>query len=428
MIRTFEEYKASLQDSREVYYRGKAVEDVTEHPLLKLEMEPVKYMFKDEYRFFNEDFGTESSIFYRIPHNAKDLAERSQMTYDITKDMGMLWPHIGSDALLAARVSTCELDTAERFAKYHKYVVENNLFLCGAQIDVRGDRSKRPLKQNDPDTYVHVVEEREDGIVVKGAKFHTSMTVISNEIFVLPGRALREGEEDYALCFAVTPSTQGVKVISRPAVSTEAAQHPAEGMVSLTRRMGETLTIFDNVFVPWDRVFIYKDTKAASFCALLFALMHRLSAVSYRSALAEDLIGLAMLMAEANGVQKASHIARDITDIIMFNEIQRVCALEAARSCEIHEKSGVAIPNKIVTNVGKLYSNSNYLNVIQSLLDVTGGIAISAPSGHDYDNPELRPYIEKYLQGAVPGDERFKLALLIREICALLIGEMSVIM
>ena len=184
MISNFDEFKASLRDSREVYYRGKAVADVTEHPILKLEMEPVRYMFQDKYRFFKQDFDVESSIFYRIPRNSEEPTQRSRMTCDITKELGILWPHIGSDALLAAKVGTCELDTAERYAKFHEYVVKNNLFVCGAQIDVKGDRRKRPSEQSDPDMYVRVVEEKEDGIVVRGAKFHTSMSVISNEIFV----------------------------------------------------------------------------------------------------------------------------------------------------------------------------------------------------------------------------------------------------
>src|SRR5208337_5003020 len=105
----------------------------------------------------------------------------------------------GSDALLATRVATHTLDTRERFLKYHEYVVSNNLFLCGAQIDVKGDRNLRPVQQTDPDMYVRFVEENSDGIVVKGAKFHTSMSAIANEVFVLPGRSLRGGEEDYAL-------------------------------------------------------------------------------------------------------------------------------------------------------------------------------------------------------------------------------------
>lgn len=428
MISTFEQYKESLRDKRTVYYRGVKVEDVTTHPITKLETAPVEYLFKDKYRSYNADFGMETSRFFKIPHNAEDLLERSTMTYEITKDLDMLWPHIGSDALLAARVATHSLDTRERFLKYHEYVVNNNLFLCGGQIDVKGDRNLRPVQQTDPDMYVRVVEENSEGIVVKGAKFHTSMSAIANEVFVLPGRSLRGGEEDYAISFAIPVNTDGLKLIARPAIATEGASNKMEGPRTKTRRMGETLTIFDNVFVPWERVFVYKDVKAASGLALLFALFHRLSAVSYRVALAEHMVGLGKLMAEANGIDKASHIAKDITDLIIFAEVQRCCSKMAALECHIDKKTGIAIPNFIYTNVGKLFSNSNYLSILQSLIDIAGGIAICAPSGDDYLNGELRPYIDKYMRGAVPGDERFKLMLIMREVVALMGGEESVIM
>lgn len=428
MIHNYEEYKESLRDGRVVYYRGKKVDDVTEHPIIGLETAPVELLFREKYRSFNPDFGVESSTFYKIPHNSDDLVERSVTTYEITKELGMLWPHIGSDALLSARVATHNLDTKERFQKYHENVVKNNLFLCGAQIDVKGDRQYRPSEQKDPDMYVRVVKEKPDGIVVRGAKFHTSMSAISNEVFVLPGRSFREGEEDYAICFAVPTNTENLKMIARPAIATEGALHKMEGPRTTVRRMGETLTIFDDVFVPWERVFIYKDVKAASGVALLFALFHRLSAVSYRAALAEILIGLAKLMAEANGIGRASHIAKDITDLVTFAEIQRCCSRMAALECHLDKKTGIAVPNNIYTNVGKLYSNANYLAIIQSLIDIAGGIAICAPSGDDYDNEMLKPYIDKYLSAAVPGSERFKLMLIMREIIALMAGEESVIM
>ncbi|BBO73096.1 4-hydroxybutyryl-CoA dehydratase [Desulfosarcina widdelii] len=428
MIESFEEYQKSLVDERTVYYRGKLVKNVNEHPILSLEVEPVQYLFQNKFRSFNKDFNTESSIFYKIPHNSDDLLERSNMTYEITKDLGMLWPHIGSDALLASRLITYDLETSDNFLKYHAKVVKENLFVCGAQIDVKGDRRLRPGDQEDKDLYVHVVEENDKGIIVKGAKFHTSMAAISNEIFVLPGRSLRKGEEDYAIAFAIPAGTKNVKLIARPAIATEGAINPMEGPRTRKRRMGETLTIFDNVFVPWERVFIYKDTKAASRLALMFALYHRLSAVSYRAALAEHLIGLGKLMAECNGISKASHIAKNITDLITFAEIQRCCAKMAALECHINKVPNIAIPNRIYTNVGKLFSNSNYMNVVQGLIDIAGGIAICAPSGDDYNNKELKPLIDKYMRGAYPGAERFKIMLLMREVIALMGGEESVIM
>jgi len=429
MITKFEEYKNSLRDGREVYYRGKKVDDVTKHPILGLQVNLMEYYFNEKYYYDDPVLGVKTSKFYKVPRSSSDLVERSKLTYDLTIESGMLLPHIGSDAIFSTMISTSKLEEkyGERFTNYAKDVTKNNLFLAGAQIDVKGDRRLRPSQQEDPDMYVHVVEERADGIIVRGAKIHTTYMAVANEAFVLPGRAFREGDEDYAICFAVPANAKGLKLMARPAIATEAALHDLEGVRTRKRSEGETLTIFENVFVPWERVFVYKDIAAASGLALLFALWHRLSALSYRTAVAEHLIGLGKLIAEANGIDRASHIQKDITDLISFTEIQRMCAKMTAYECHMDKKTGIAVPNNIYTNVGKLYSNENYLNIMRSLIDIAGGIAITAPSGDDYANEELKPYINKYLRGAIPGGDRFKLMLILREAIALLGGEETVI-
>jgi len=425
----FGAYRNSLRDGREVYYRGKKVDDVTEHPILGLEVNLIEYYFDPDYYYDDPELHKRILKFYKTPHSSSELLERSAITYEITKEAGVLLPHIGSDAINAARISTSSLSSnyRERFSSFADHVVSDNMLLGVAQIDAKGDRKLGPSHQKIPETYVHVVDENSDGIIVRGAKMHTTFAAVANEIFVLPGRSFREGDEDFAVCFAVPTNTEGLKLIARPAMGTEAALHGLEGPTSRKRRAGETTTIFEDVFVPWERVFVYKDIKVASGLALLFALWHRLSALSYRVGLAEHLIGLGKLVAEANGIDKASHIRRDIVDLISFTEIQRMCARMAAYECHIDKKTGIAIPNHIYTNVGKLYSNEAYLNVIRSLIDIAGGTACSAPSGDDYANNELKQDISKYLAGAIPGEDRFKLMLMVREKVALLGGEEAII-
>jgi aromatic ring hydroxylase len=132
------------------------------------------------------------------------------------------------------------------------------------------------------------------------------------------------------------------------------------------------MTILDNVFVPWERVFLYKDVVAGSQLALMFALQHRLSALSYRYALAEYLIGLGKLVAEANGVQKASHIIGDLKDLITYAEIQKICAKMACYECQIDETSGIAIPNvlKVFT------ARSRRKNLVEQTLLWRGGASL----------------------------------------------------
>jgi aromatic ring hydroxylase len=419
---TFDQYLESLRDGREVYYRGKRVADVTQHPILKIGTQLMEHFFEEKYLYYDTELGVKTSKFYKVPRSSADLLERSQLTYEITKDAVMILPHIGTDALIALAIITSKLKDMkykERVIQYTNEAKKNNWFLSLATIDARGDRSLRPTEQEDPDLYVHVVEERTDGIVVRGAKMHTGYTSIDQGVIVIPGRALRKGEEDYAVAFALPANAKGLKLIQRPSIATEAARQEWEGVRVARENQVETLTILDNVFVPWERVFLYKDVPAGSELALMFALQHRLSAVSYRYALAEYLIGLGKLVAEANGVQKASHIIGDLKDLITYAEIQRICAKMACYECQIDERSGIAIPNIIYTNIGKMYSNEHYLSTIRSLIDIAGGVALTAPSGDDYANKELRPFIDKYLRGAIPGEDRFKLMLLLREWVAL---------
>lgn len=436
-MKNLDDYKESVRDGRLVFYRGKKVDDVTRHPILSLAIHHLGYLFGEgvedsEFRerlfYYDTELGATVSAFYKEPHSPSDLYGRFQLTYDMAKAIGIIVAHISSDAIFASRIVTNELggEYRARLLNYAGNAVKNNLFIAGAQIDVKGHRTLRPSQQKDADLYVHAVEEKPDGIVVRGAKMHTSNAIICNELFVLPGRAFREGEEEYAIAFAIPANAEGLKLICRPAISAEAALNDLEGARASKVAVLESLTIFDNVFVPWERVFVYRDVEKATRLALMFALWHRFSAVSYRVGLADYLIGLAKLVAEANGVEQAAHIQKDIVDVITYAEIQKMCAKMAAYEGVKHEETGIYIPNPIYTNIGKLYSNANYLNVVHSLIDIAGGLAITAPSGDDYDNDELRKDIAKYLTAAIPGEERFKLFLILRETVALMGGEESI--
>jgi len=435
-IKSFNDYRESLRDGREVYYRGRRVEDVTKHQVLSLAVELIGYVYGEgvdeklrEKLFYDDVKLGRISSFYKTPYSGSDLYERFQLTYEVNKSSVIPLPHIGSDAIFALKIVGARMggEYRRRIEEYADYAARNNLFLAVAQIDVKGDRKLRPSQQRDPDLYVHVVEERSDGIVVRGAKAHTTFSPVANEIIFLPGRALRKGEEEYAVAFSLPVNSKGLKLICRPVMATEAALNPLEGIRVKRRAETETLTILDNVFVPWERVFVYRDVEAASNLALLFALWHRFSALSYRAALAEYLVGLGKLVAEANGIDGEPHIQKDIVDLVSFAEIQKICAKIAAYECVKDEVTGIAIPNPLYTNIGKIFSNENYLNILKSLIDIAGGLTVTAPSGDDYENEELRGYIEKYLSAAVPGSERFKLFLLLREAIVLLGGEESVI-
>ena len=180
-----------------------------------------------------------------------------------------------------------------------------------AQTDVKGDRSRGPTEQVHPDYYVRIVDRRNDGIVVRGAKIHTSVTPNANELFVIPTRNLTEADKDYAVAFCIPLNTRGLKMIASPygRGHDSTFTHP----VSSGHKMMETLTIFDDVFVPNDRVFLNGEWQFAGALAKTFVEFHRFTAISYKLPLLDLLVGSALLIAEQNGIDKAGHVREKLT-------------------------------------------------------------------------------------------------------------------
>ncbi len=293
-LRTPEQYKQSLRDGRAVYFRGEKVADVTRHPVIGIAVEHacIDYRMAEDPKYRElavmREGGGEYSRYFHLPRNAEDLLKRSQLIAASTREgatLVVLIKEIGTDALYALHIIGERLAAAgkpeyrERIAKFHRHCRDNDLAIAVAQTDVKGDRSLGPTAQEHPDYYVRVVEERPDGIVVRGAKVHTSVSTNSNEVIVLPTRAMRAEDKAYAVAFALPIDTPGLKLISSPhgAGHKNDFEHP----LSARHKMMETLTVFDDVFVPKERVFMCGEIEFAGLLALSFLRYHPFTAVSY---------------------------------------------------------------------------------------------------------------------------------------------------
>ncbi|MEM1627380.1 MAG: 4-hydroxyphenylacetate 3-hydroxylase N-terminal domain-containing protein [Sulfolobaceae archaeon] len=434
-LKNSKEYLNSLRDGREIYYRGKRVEDVTTHPVLSIPITHAKRFY--ELRDVNEELRKllvindptlgEISGFYKICKSPEDLWYRSKIIQETTRLSGGLFnivQAIGSDALHALFIVAKKMDAennkgyTERVKRYYEYVAKNDLALAVAQTDVKGDRTKRPHEQIDKDLYVRIVDVRDDGIIVRGAKVHTTQSIASNEIIFLPYRTMVEDDKDYAVAFAIPTNTKGLKLIVRPMIEIEGLPSREDAPLSSRHAEAETMTILDDVFIPWERVFMFKEWKYAGELANLFALYHRFTAISYRIIEADLYLGTARLVAKVNGLDNVSHVRDEILDIVLYREIMYMGARLAALEALIDQSTGIAIPNPIYTNIGKLYSNTNFVNVLRGLVDITGGIISTLPSTEDFKNPEERAFIEKYLKANpnYSGEERFKVLRLAREL------------
>ena len=420
MVRTKEQFLNDVRNRKcEIYFRGRKLHSVLEDEDLKYAAYHTARLFEYPKRtYFDENLRIEMSKYYKIPRNSNDLLERHMLIYDNTLFSYGLFnisQAIGSDALFSLLIVSRLVDKKygtdyyNRVWKYYQQVVSNDLTIAVAQTDVKGHRKKRPFEQPDPDLYLRVVEAKSDGIVVRGAKAHTTHSVGVDEIIVLPTRAMGPNDKSYAVAFAVPVDTPGVKLIVR--------ETGRVGRTYIGSKEGvepETLTVFDDVFVPWDRVFMFGEYDYAGLLAVTFATYHRFTAVSYRAALANLYLGAAYKMAEANGVLDAKHIRDDILEIVIYKEIQRMGALAAAMYPLIYEN--VAVPNPVYTNIAKLYSNSKFSDVLKAVVDIAGGIIATFPTYEDLKQEVTRKYIIKYMQAAVDGETRVKLIELLREL------------
>jgi len=338
--------------------------------------------------------------FAHIHQNKDDLLAKQEMTRVLCQKVGgCIQRCMGVDALNALSVVTKEIDEKhgteyyERFLAYLEYYQQNDLVGNCAQTDVKGDRSKRPHQQQDPDLYLRVVEKRKDGIVVRGAKAHNTVAPYADEILVVPTRALAPEDADWAVAFAIPADTEGVKLLIR-----STAVRPRVRLQAPVAEIGmsDSLTIFDNVFVPWERVFMCGEWEYGGRLAALFATYHRHSYTGCKPGIADVIMGAAALVAEYNGISKAQHVRDKIADLIAVAELVYSGGIAASVKCH-QASSGTCIPNTVYTNVARYHAGTHLYHEYETLADLAGGLIATLPPEADWYNPETQELLEKYI-------------------------------
>jgi 4-hydroxybutyryl-CoA dehydratase / vinylacetyl-CoA-Delta-isomerase len=429
-LRSAEQFFAGLRDNREVYYRGQRVKSVLDHSELGVAARHAAIDFElaenPKYRSLavHRDGDEEYSSYYRVPRNADDLLSRSKLIEAGTAEgatLVLLIKEIGTDALFALkRVLGRSGDATgiERVEQFYRHCRDKDLAMAVAQTDVKGDRGKRPSEQSDPDMYVRVVEERADGIVVSGAKVHTSCTPYVDEVIVLPSRSMGPGDEPWSLAFAVPTATPGLRLYCSDYL--HGSDDPFTRPVSTHHKMIETLTVFDHVFVPWDRVFFVDRPDLAGAAALTFVEFHRFTAVSYKLPLLDAMMGAAILVAKANGIDRAGHVRDKLTWLGGYSETVRGLIELAATRCKM--ENGVAYPDVFTTNMAKWTFARDFHRALETVQDLAGGLLVTGPSGMDWSSPEVRPVLEKYFPAVWPADRRLPILNLISDLTTRLYG------
>jgi 4-hydroxybutyryl-CoA dehydratase/vinylacetyl-CoA-Delta-isomerase len=421
-LRTADEYRESLRDGRALWYRGKRVDDIVTEPDLRIAIDNACVDFEmthdDAHRTLavtrDEATGEEHHALYAIPRTADDLIRRSRLIEIGSLLCGTILSvkDVGSDALLGL-LTTLDGIGLERAQAFHQRVAAEDLVLAVAQTDVKGDRSKAPHEQADPDMYLHIVNETADGIVVRGAKAHTTFGPNCDEVVVLPTRAMKADDADWAVSFAVPANTKGLSLYISSYSAGE--HHPWDNPISSKHKMLETLTVFDNVFVPRDRVFLSREPAVAGPLALAFVDFHRFTAVSYKLPLLDALVGAAAEIARMNGVLNAGHIREKLTQLVIYAETVRSLTESAARRGRVDER-GIFRPDSMTTNLAKYTFANGFHDAIRIVQECAGGLLVTGPGGDDWDAPEVRPVLEKYFRAAAPASERMAMMKMIADL------------
>jgi 4-hydroxybutyryl-CoA dehydratase/vinylacetyl-CoA-Delta-isomerase len=430
---TPEAYEESLRQLNLVVYMfGKRVVNVVDDPIIRPSMRAVAKTYELAHSPEHEDIMTATSHitgkkinrFTHIHQSVEDLVKKSKMGRLLGRETGCCFQRcVGMDALNALSIVTFNIDKEyrttyyERFMKYLEYVQDNDLTCDGAMTDPKGDRSLPPHRQQDPDQYMHVVEERKDGIVVRGAKAHQTGAVNSHEIIIMPTIAMREEDRDYALSFAMPSDAEGILyIMGRQSCDTRKLEGDTIDMGNVLFGGHEALVVFDNVFVPWNRVFMYKEYDLAGQLVENFAAYHRQS-YACKVGVGDVLIGAAQTAAEYHGVASASHIRDKIVEMNHLNETL-YCGCIACASEGHREASGTYHVNVLLANVHKHNVTRFPYEIARLAQDIAGGLMVTMPSNKDLKTPDTGQWLEKYLKGhsEAPTENRMRILRLIENL------------
>ncbi|HWQ61803.1 MAG TPA: 4-hydroxyphenylacetate 3-hydroxylase N-terminal domain-containing protein, partial [Negativicutes bacterium] len=427
-----EQYLASLRKLKPVIYcNGKRIESVVDDPMTRPHVNSAALTYELAHDPEYQDLMTVTSSltgkkinrFTHLHQSVKDLVDKVKMLRMIGQQTGTCFQRcVGFDALNATFIVThkidkeCGTDYHKRFVEYMKHVQDNDLMVAGSMTDVKGDRGKKPGQQTDPDLFVHIVEKRADGIVIRGAKAHQTGMVNSHEMLILPTTNLGPEDKDYAVACAIPVDAPGViHIFGRQTNDGRRLQGDIDtGNAEYAIVGGETLTVLENVFVPWDKVFMCGEHQFAQEYVETFASYHRQNYGGCKVGVADVIIGATASMADYNGVPGASHIKDKIIEMIHLAETMYNCSI--ACSAEGHKtEAGNWYVNTLLANTVKLNCTRFMYEISRLAHDIAGGFIATLPYEADYRAPETGKYIEKYFAAnpKIPTEHRIRMARLL---------------
>jgi len=414
---TPEEFVASLENlSPKIFMNGKRVDSVLENPNTRTVVEANKAsyqwamdpQYKDIMSCRSPLIDETVNRYTHVSSSVEDLTAKAEAGTFTAERLGTcIYRCVGYDAFHSLAATTWEMDRdlgteyRPRFLEYLKMVQKKDLSCAGALTEPRGSRSKRALDWPDPYLSLKIVEKNKDGIVVRGAKINISGAFASHELVVLPQSSHTEAEKDYAVAFAVPTDTEGITYVcqySAYSAEREQADDIYELGNPLFGQRETSMVIFDDVFVPWERVFHCGEARYSGKFVSRFARTHRMTCGgTCKVGFMNQIIGACKLVQEYKGLERVPHINEQITEMVVLRETGRACGLAAARlGSEDPPGSGVFLPDELMGNVSKLNICNAFWRTMALAGDIGGGLIVTMPSMKELKNPETRDYVEEF--------------------------------
>lgn len=414
---TGDEYRASLNDGRETFFEGKQVDDLPNHPILGVTVESAARGYDRFYDPAPDAVGA----FMKVPGSAAELREQVELHETVDLLTHVTYASIMTLLTAADRIEGQLPENARRIREYVREVQRSDLRITQCITDAKGDRSRPPGKQDDPDAYVRIIERRADGVVIRGAKLHISAASMGHELMTIPTKSMKPGEDDYAVACMVPVNAPGVKIVN----TTYAPRHEdkRDFPISGSHHTPEGFVIFDDVFVPNERVLLDGPPEFAAVFAHSLGLWERLGGLASMASSYDRLVGFAQLIAEANGLERTGHIKEKISEMMINATLIRASLEAAIDNCSV-TSDGAAFPNELYTNVGKYHGAANWSAMVRHLHDIAGGSILTAPGMADLENEKTGHLIRKYMgtMQSVDGVYRTRLFHAIRDMTADALG------
>ena len=430
------DYRESLRRLRPlVYVDGRRIDSVADEPAFAPGVQAlgVSYDFARDPALaplmLASSNGTTVPRMLHINASAGDLLNKLEAVRVLCQETGCAQRYLCHDALNALAQVCARIDDARgstehraRFAAYLEHVQRHDLALGIAMTDAKGDRSRKPHQQANPDTYVHVVERNAQGIVISGTKAIVTAAPYMHEFLVMPCRHMGQADADFAVCCAVPVDAPGITIVARPAGRPgDKLEH---GAALFSRKYGQStgVVMFDRVRVPWERVFYAGEWEHSSALTYHYATHHRHSCIAARAGFGDLLIGAGALMCEANGFDpgEKENLCEPMVELIKIVEGFYACGVAASVYGTRDAHSGTFMPEPVFANIGKLLLATQIYDMHRLAHEVSGGLVVALPGPDEDHNPATAATLAEVLRAnpAVPYDKRIEVARFIEDLTA----------